>query len=144
MPKIRLSVAAAVASLWTTQFPAEDWTDARCGIYQRGSDRSDEMILCVFAQRQGAVTITRDDVGVAPWTQGEPGPKGCRRAQSFWGLGCPKIISRVRRHSGCIGSPTVSPLLKTCVGQCDTEDQPKQNSGTEATHQDKQRSEHDA
>ncbi len=32
-----------------------------------------------------------DDVGVAPRTQGEPGPKGCRRAQSFWGLGCPKM-----------------------------------------------------
>jgi hypothetical protein len=32
-----------------------------------------------------------DDVGVAPRTQGEPGPKGCRRAQSFWGLGRPKM-----------------------------------------------------
>jgi hypothetical protein len=33
------------------------------------------------------------DVGVAPRTQGEPGHKGCRRAQSFWGLEVPKCIT---------------------------------------------------
>jgi len=34
---------------------------------------------------------TCDDVGVAPRTQGEPGHNSCRRAQSFWGLGRPKM-----------------------------------------------------
>ena len=29
----------------------------------------------------------------APRTQGEPGPKGCRRAQSFWDMDVPKCIT---------------------------------------------------
>jgi len=56
----RLVAVSAIALLWTTQSPA-DWTDARCDIYAKGSDHTDKMIPCVFAQRQGAVTITRDD-----------------------------------------------------------------------------------
>jgi len=60
IPRIRPSVAAAVAALWTPQSLA-DWTDARCDIYPKGSDHTDQMIPCVFAQRQGAVTINRDD-----------------------------------------------------------------------------------
>ena len=38
-----------------------DSTDARCDIYPRGSDHTDKMIPCVFSQRQGFVTIRRDD-----------------------------------------------------------------------------------
>lgn len=38
-----------------------DWTDARCDIYPAGSDHTDKMIGCTFSQRQGYVTITRDD-----------------------------------------------------------------------------------
>jgi hypothetical protein len=38
-----------------------DWTDARCDIYPAGSDHADKMIGCTFSQRQGYVTITRDD-----------------------------------------------------------------------------------
>jgi hypothetical protein len=38
-----------------------DWTEARCDIYQAGSDHADKMIGCTFSQRQGYVTITRDD-----------------------------------------------------------------------------------
>lgn len=38
-----------------------DSTDARCDIYPRGSDRLEKMIPCVFSQRQGFVTIRRDD-----------------------------------------------------------------------------------
>jgi hypothetical protein len=38
-----------------------DWTAARCDIYAAGSDHTDKMIGCTFSQRQGYVTITRDD-----------------------------------------------------------------------------------
>ena len=38
-----------------------DWTDARCDIYPSGEDHTDVMIPCVFSQRQGYITITRDD-----------------------------------------------------------------------------------
>ena len=38
-----------------------DWTDARCDIYPAGSDHTDQMIGCTFSQRQGYVTITRED-----------------------------------------------------------------------------------
>ncbi len=55
-----LTVAAAIAALWTTQSPA-DWTDARCDIYPRGSDHTDNMIPCTFGQRHGAVSITCED-----------------------------------------------------------------------------------
>jgi len=40
---------------------AADSTDARCDIYPRGSDHTDKMIPCVFSQRQGHVTIRRED-----------------------------------------------------------------------------------
>ena len=40
---------------------AADSTDARCDIDPRGSDHTDKMIPCVFSQRQGFVTIRRDD-----------------------------------------------------------------------------------
>jgi len=40
---------------------AADSTDARCDIYPKGSDHTDKMIPCVFSQRQGFVTIRRDD-----------------------------------------------------------------------------------
>ncbi len=40
---------------------AADWTDARCDIYPVGSDKAAKMIPCIFSQRQGYVTITRED-----------------------------------------------------------------------------------
>ncbi len=55
-----LAVTAAVAALWTTHSTA-DWTQARCDIYPKGSDHTDKMIPCTFSQRQGYVTITRED-----------------------------------------------------------------------------------
>ena len=38
-----------------------DWTEARCDIYAAGSDHTDKVIGCTFSQRQGYVTITRQD-----------------------------------------------------------------------------------
>ena len=45
----------------TTQPAMADWTDARCDIYPAGQDHTDVMIPCIFSQRQGYITITRDD-----------------------------------------------------------------------------------
>ena len=53
-------MAVLWAIAWTGQ-AAADWTHARCDIYARGSDRAEKMIGCTFAQRQGYVTITRED-----------------------------------------------------------------------------------
>jgi len=52
-------VALSVVS-WTTATPA-DSTDAACEIYPAGEDHTDVLIPCRFSQRQGYVTITRDD-----------------------------------------------------------------------------------
>jgi len=51
---------AVVAFFWTTNSHA-DSTDARCDIYPKGSDHASKMIPCTFSQRQGHVTIYRDD-----------------------------------------------------------------------------------
>lgn len=53
-------VTAFVAGVWAGSATA-DWTEARCDIYQKGSDHTDKMIHCTFAQRQGYVSITRED-----------------------------------------------------------------------------------
>ena len=45
----------------TIQPVAADWTDARCDIYPAGEDHTDVIIPCTFGQRQGYITITRDD-----------------------------------------------------------------------------------
>ena len=38
-----------------------DWTDARCDIYPKGEDHTRQSGPCVFSQRQGYVTIRRED-----------------------------------------------------------------------------------
>jgi hypothetical protein len=38
-----------------------DSTEARCDVYPAGSDHTDKMMGCRFSQRQGYVTIVRDD-----------------------------------------------------------------------------------
>jgi hypothetical protein len=40
---------------------AADWTQSRCEIYAKGSDKLEKMVPCTFGQRQGHITITRDD-----------------------------------------------------------------------------------
>lgn len=51
---------AAVVTFWVIP-AAADWTDAACEIYPEGEDRTDVLIPCTFAQRQGYVSITRSD-----------------------------------------------------------------------------------
>lgn len=58
--KTRAMVMAVAAAVWVGS-SAADWTPARCDIYPRGSDHASKMIHCTFAQRQGYVTITRED-----------------------------------------------------------------------------------
>lgn len=58
--KIWLIVSATFAATWSLAALA-DSTNARCDIYPVGSDHIEKMLSCTFAQRQGFVTITRDD-----------------------------------------------------------------------------------
>jgi hypothetical protein len=53
-------IAVALAGAWAISATA-DWTDAACEIYPKGEDHTDVLIPCTFSQRQGHVTITRDD-----------------------------------------------------------------------------------
>jgi hypothetical protein len=59
----RKTLAALVAALLASgSLPSvADWTQARCEIYPKGSDKLEKMVPCTFSQRQGAITITRDD-----------------------------------------------------------------------------------
>ncbi len=50
-------VLLAIASLQS----AADSTEARCDIYPAGEDHASAMLACTFSQRQGYVTITRED-----------------------------------------------------------------------------------
>jgi hypothetical protein len=57
----RLSmIAGAMALVWVTS-SAADSTAARCDIYPAGKDHPEKMIHCRFSQRQGYITITRED-----------------------------------------------------------------------------------
>ena len=53
-------IVTSVAFLWSISTSA-DSTDARCDIYPKGEDHVSKMIPCTFSQRQGYITITRDD-----------------------------------------------------------------------------------
>ncbi len=53
-------VTGAVALAWAASSMA-DSTAARCDIYPAGSDHTQKMIHCTFSQRQGYITITRED-----------------------------------------------------------------------------------
>ena len=50
-----LTAAAIASAAWA------DSTAARCDVYEAGSDRTDRMMHCTFSQRQGYITISRDD-----------------------------------------------------------------------------------
>ena len=70
------AMALAFAMTAATTPAVADSTAARCDIYPAGSDHADRMIPCTFGQRQGNVSITREDgvthelepVGDAPGT----------------------------------------------------------------------------
>ncbi|MEE4146893.1 MAG: hypothetical protein V2I26_18960 [Halieaceae bacterium] len=58
--KIVSGIAGAIALAWTVSGMA-DSTEARCDIYAAGQDHTDRMIHCRFSQRQGYITISRED-----------------------------------------------------------------------------------
>ena len=62
---------SAILTLWATAAWLSpgfaDWTDARCDIYPAGQDHTDIMIPCTFGQRQGYITLTRDDGTATEW-----------------------------------------------------------------------------
>ena len=53
-------IAGAMALVWATTSSA-DSTAARCDIYPAGEDHAEKMIHCEFSQRQGYITIARED-----------------------------------------------------------------------------------
>lgn len=53
-------IAATGAAMWINICPA-DSTKARCDIYPAGEDQASDSLYCTFSQRQGYVTIYRDD-----------------------------------------------------------------------------------
>ena len=54
------ALVAAVLAVWALP-SAADTTRARCEIYPKGSDKLETMVPCTFGQRQGYITITRED-----------------------------------------------------------------------------------
>jgi hypothetical protein len=54
-------VALGVVFLAGTGTAHADSAEARCDIYPAGEDHTDVMLPCVFSQRQGFISITRDD-----------------------------------------------------------------------------------
>ena len=59
-PNTSAALALIASLVWATP-TAADWTDARCEIYPKGSDRMEKVVPCTFGQRQGYITITRED-----------------------------------------------------------------------------------
>ena len=58
--KVPATLIAALLAAWSLP-PAADWTQARCDIYPKGSDKIESMVPCTFGQRQGYITIDRED-----------------------------------------------------------------------------------
>ncbi len=58
---MKLNTLAAIALALCASPSIADWTEARCEIYPEGSDTLERMVPCTFSQRQGYITITRDD-----------------------------------------------------------------------------------
>jgi hypothetical protein len=54
------ALLAALLAAWSLP-SAADSTQARCEIYPKGSDKLEKMVPCTFGQRQGYITITRED-----------------------------------------------------------------------------------
>jgi len=58
--QVPAALMAALLAGWALP-SAADSTQARCEIYAKGSDKMETMVPCTFGQRQGYITITRED-----------------------------------------------------------------------------------
>ncbi len=81
-----------------------DWTQARCDIYPRGSDRASVTLPCVFSQTQGHVVITRSDGVTYDLIPVEDTPDHYRDAKGNdgyveYGLGKQGLIFRLNSES---------------------------------------------
>jgi hypothetical protein len=54
------TVIAALLAAWAAS-AAADSAEARCEVYAKGSDKMQTMVPCTFSQRQGYITIARED-----------------------------------------------------------------------------------
>jgi len=61
MKKSAVATLILIASVSWVMPCAADSTQARCEIYPKGSDKMETMVHCTFSQRQGYITITRED-----------------------------------------------------------------------------------
>ena len=55
------TVALGIVFLASSGIAHADSTEARCDIYPAGEDHTDVMLPCTFSQRQGFISITRED-----------------------------------------------------------------------------------
>lgn len=99
-PFALLTLAAAA---WTIP-AAADWMDARCDVYPKGSDQLEKMVPCTFGQRQGSVTITREDGVTHELTPVDDAPGNFRDQQGHAvyrqsGLGNEGLIFRFPNES---------------------------------------------
>jgi hypothetical protein len=58
--KAPAALVAVLFAAWALP-SAADSTQARCELYPKGSDKLQSMVPCTFGQRQGYITITRND-----------------------------------------------------------------------------------
>jgi len=58
--KAPVVLITALLTAWSLP-SAADSTQARCEIYAKGADKMETMVPCTFGQRQGYITITRED-----------------------------------------------------------------------------------
>lgn len=99
----RILMLALAGAMFSSPVSA-DSVEARCDIYAKGSDHTSKMIPCTFGQRQGFVTITRDDgvthdlspVGNAPGTFRDQDGRSVYRQS---GLGDQGLIFRFDKES---------------------------------------------
>lgn len=103
--RIYTAILVLVVTVTCSSSAAADSTEARCDIYPKGSDHTDTVIPCTFAQRQGNVTITRSD-GVTHdlvQVEGQPGHYHDQHGNSVTreddGLGTAGLIFRLPEES---------------------------------------------
>ena len=70
MTSLRVAAIAVITTAFWSAASLADSMQARCEIYPKGEDRMDKMVPCTFSQRQGYVTIRREDGVVHDLTPG--------------------------------------------------------------------------
>jgi hypothetical protein len=99
-----LAVFAIILAMLHATTATADSTKARCDVYPLGSDHISRMVPCTFSQRQGYITISRDD-GVTHELSplgDRPGNFRDQHGQAVYrqsGLGDQGQIFRFKNHS---------------------------------------------